>query len=163
MELNTLREALVHELKDLHSAESQITKALPKMAKKASDAKLKKAFESHLEETKKQVERIEEALKSLEEKTGRKKCEAMAGLITEGEELMKEDASEEVRDALLIAAAQKVEHYEIASYGTAIAWSELLGLSEVTNLLKKTLSEEEAADKKLTTISSSVNKKPQPA
>lgn len=163
MELNTLQDALVHELKDLYSAENQITKALPKMAKKASHSKLKQAFEHHLEETKKQAERIEKALKSMDETTGRQKCKAMEGLIAEGEELMKEDATDEVRDALLIAAAQKVEHYEIASYGTAIAWGEVLGLTEVCDLLKKTIAEEEAADEKLTQISETVNRQPQPA
>ena len=136
MGLNDLRNALVHELKDLHSAETQLTKALPKMAKKATASELKTAFEDHLEETKGQLERIKQALELMEETTGRQKCEAMAGLIEEGEELLKEDATDEVRDALLIAAAQKVEHYEIASYGTVLTWCKLLQLDEVSDLLK---------------------------
>lgn len=160
MGLNDLRDALVHELKDLHSAETQLTKALPKMAKKATASELKTAFEDHLEETKGQLERIKQALELMEETTGRQKCEAMAGLIEEGEELLKEDATDEVRDALLIAAAQKVEHYEIASYGTVLTWCKLLQLDEVSDLLKETMGQEEAADKKLTKIATKVNRKP---
>lgn len=160
MGLTDLRDALVHELKDLHSAETQLTKALPKMAKKATAPDLKKAFEDHLEETKGQLERIKEALELMEETTGRQKCEAMAGLIEEGEGLMKEDATDEVRDAMLIAAAQKVEHYEIASYGTVLTWCKLLELDNVSQLLKETMAQEEAADKKLTKIATTVNRKP---
>lgn len=163
MVLNDLRDALVHELKDLYNAETQLTKALPKMAKKATAAELKKAFEHHLEETEGQVERLKEAFEHLQENTGRQKCEAMSGLIEEGEKMMKEDATDEVRDALLIAAAQKVEHYEIASYGTAIAWCSLLGLSEVADLLSATIEEEKSADEKLTEIAARVNKKSEPA
>lgn len=163
MELHDLRDALVHELKDLYNAETQLIKALPKMAKKAKEPKLKGAFEHHLKETEGQIERLKQALEHLDSTTGRQKCQAMAGLIEEGEDLMKEDAAPELRDVLLIAAAQKVEHYEIASYGTAVTWSKLLDLAEVAQLLAKTLDQEESADKKLTDIAKTVNKKPQPA
>jgi ferritin-like metal-binding protein YciE len=163
MEITALRDALVHELKDLYSAESQILKALPKMAKKATDPELKKALEHHLQETEGQVERLTSALELLDETTGRQKCKGMAGLIEEGDAVLHEDATEEVRDALLIGAAQKVEHYEIATYGTAIAWCHLLGLSEVANLLDETLRQEKSADEKLTKVAGRVNKKPQPA
>ncbi len=161
--MNSLQDALVHELKDLYSAETQLTKALPKMIKKANDEELRSALEQHLEETENQVERLKEALDHLEENTGRKKCEAMSGLIEEGEELMKEETTDEVHDALLIAAGQKVEHYEIASYGTAMAWCNVLGLNEVADLLEASLEEEKAADKKLTEIAARINKQVQPA
>lgn len=150
---------LVEELRDLLSAEKQILKALPKMAKKASSAKLKEAFEIHKEETEKQVQRLEEVFQSLDLKPRAKTCEGIKGIIEEGEEMMSKEVTPEVLDALLIATAQKVEHYEIASYGTICSWAELLGLTEIKDLLGETLSEEEQTDKNLTKLSKSVNKK----
>ena len=159
MPLNTLQDALLEELRDMLSAEKQLVRALPKMAKKADSGDLKSAIEEHLEETKTQVERLEKVFESLDKKPRTKKCEAMAGLILEGEEVMKEEADPQVRDALLIAAAQKVEHYEIASYGTLCTWAKTLGLSDVLALLKETMSEETAADKKLSKIAGKINPK----
>ena len=154
--INTLEEALVHELKDLLSAEKQLTKALPKMAKKAANNRLREAFEDHLQETEQQVNRLEQALEELGKPARASTCEAMKGLLEEGKDLMDEDADEQVKDAMLIAAAQKVEHYEIASYGTACCWAEMLGQEKVLKLLKQTMDEEEKADKKLSEIAESV-------
>ena len=156
--LDTLEKALVDELKDILSAEKQALKALPKMAKTATDPKLKEAFEEHLEQTKEQVTRLEKAFEAMGQKATAKKCKAMEGIIAEGQELMEEDASDDVKDALLIAGAQKIEHYEIASYGTVCTWSDLLGKSDVSELLKETMGEEEKADKKLTRLSKQINK-----
>lgn len=156
MAMESLHDALVHELKDLLSAEKQLTSALPKMQKKATNEKLKQAFADHLEETEGHVERLKEAFEALGKAARSEKCEAMAGLIKEGESIIKEDAEPDVKDAMLIAAAQKVEHYEIASYGTACTWAKLLGLDDVLNLLKQTIDEEESADKKLTSIATSM-------
>jgi ferritin-like metal-binding protein YciE len=150
--MDTLNELLEDELKDLYSAENQLLKALPKMAKKASTATLKDAFTAHLEETKGQVERLNQIGQLLEIKLTGKKCKAMEGLIEEGKEILEEDGNPAVIDAALIGAAQRVEHYEIAAYGTAKAMAEHLGLSEVAGLLDETLDEESAADEKLTTI-----------
>lgn len=132
-------------------------KALPKMAKAAGTEELREAFESHLEETEGQVERLEQVFKQLEKPARGKKCAAMEGLIEEGKELMEEDASEPVLDAGLICAAQKVEHYEIAAYGSLVAWSKILGYNKVTKLLEATLAEEKATDDKLTQLSESIN------
>ncbi len=156
--LDTLEKALVDELKDILSAEKQITKALPKMAKAATDPKLKEGFEMHLEQTKEQITRLEKAFEIMGKTATAKKCKAMEGIIAEGQELMDEDATDDVKDALLIAAAQKVEHYEIASYGTVCTWADLLGKSDVSELLKQTMSEEEQTDKKLTRLSKQINK-----
>src|SRR5580698_2938487 len=139
MKLETLRELLVDELQDLYSAETQITKALPKLAKASSDQKLKQAFEHHLEETKHHVERLEQIFKRLEESAKGKTCEGMKGLLKEGEERMGEGGEPEVLDAGLIADAQRVEHYEIAAYGSARTYAELLGEKEVVRLLSQTL------------------------
>jgi ferritin-like metal-binding protein YciE len=163
MPVHDLRDALVHELKDLYSAETQLTKTLPKMAEKASDEALKGAFEHHLKETEGQVERLKEALHRLEATTGRQKCQAMSGLIEEGEKTAKEAENGAVCDALLIAAAQKVEHYEIASYGTVIAWCNTLGLDEIAELLSETMEQEKTADQKLTDLAAKINQRPQPA
>jgi ferritin-like metal-binding protein YciE len=151
----TLQELLVEEIKDLYHAEKQLIKALPKMAKAATHEDLREAFESHLEETREQVTRLEEVFAALDEKVKAKTCEGMAGIIEEGNHLMQEDAEASVMDAGLIAAAQRVEHYEIGSYGTCVAWARLLGLTEVANLLDQTLEEEKAADEKLSAIAES--------
>ncbi len=160
--LKSLKDLFEHEIKDLYSAETQLSEALPKMAEKASDSKLKKAFESHLEETKKQKERIEKIGEICNISVKGEKCEAMAGLIKEGEEMLKMDAESDVKDAGLIAAAQRVEHYEMAGYGTAHHYAKRLGLDEVAGLLEETLNEEKAADEKLNKIAiDSVNEKAQ--
>src|SRR4051794_8556907 len=152
MKLTTLHDLLVDHLKDLYSAENQIIKALPKMAKNASSEELSAGFEEHLEQTRGQVERLERICELLEVSPKGKKCAGMEGLIDEGKEIMEEDAEESVLDAGLIAAAQKVEHYEIASYGTARTWAEQLGLTEVAELLQQTLDEEKETDEKLTRL-----------
>ena len=158
MSLDNLADAFYDELRDILSAEKQLVKALPKMAKNASSEELRKAFEAHLEETKQQVERVEKAFEETGKAARAKTCEAMKGLIEEAEELLKEDAEPAVKDALMIAAAQKVEHYEIASYGTLCTWAEVLGYSKALQLLKQTMGEEEATDKKLTKLSGKINK-----
>ena len=156
--MESLRDLYVEELKDLYSAENQILKALPKMAKKASSDELRAAFEEHLEITRSQVERLETIFDDLERSPKGKRCKGMAGLIEEGSEMMKEDAEPEVLDAALISAAQRVEHYEIAAYGTVRTYAERLGLDKHSRLLQQTLDEEGEADKKLTQIAeSSVN------
>ncbi len=152
--LLTLKDGFLDELKDLFSAENQLLKALPKLAKKATNKKLKDAFTSHLKETEGQVERLKKIATILEEKLSGKTCKAMQGLIEEGKEIIEEDSENNALiDALLIGAAQRVEHYEIAAYGTACAMSEELGESQVTKLLKDTLNEEKSADTKLSSIS----------
>jgi ferritin-like metal-binding protein YciE len=155
-ETNPLEELLVDELKDLYSAETQIVKALPKMAKGASSPDLKRAFERHLDETRRQVERLNQIGEALEIKLTGKKCKGMEGLIEEGKELLEEDLDENALDAGLIGAAQKVEHYEIAAYGTARTHAEMLGYSKVARLLQQTLNEEGATDKKLTQLAESI-------
>jgi ferritin-like metal-binding protein YciE len=147
-----LQELLVDELKDLFNAENQIVKALPKMAKAASSPELKRAFEKHLVETRRQVERLEQIGRALDIKLTGKKCKGMEGLIEEGKELLEEDLDESALDAGLIGAAQKVEHYEMAAYGTARTHAQLLGHSKIARLLQQTLDEEGATDKKLTTL-----------
>lgn len=151
-EMNPLAELLVAELKDIYSAENQIVKALPKMVKGASAPELKRAFERHLEETRRQVERLNQIGELLDIKMTGKKCKGMEGLIEEGKELLEEDFDENAIDAGLIGAAQKVEHYEIAAYGTARTHATLLGYTKVARLLQQTLNEEEATDKKLTQL-----------
>jgi len=153
---NPLEELLQDELKDLYSAENQIIKALPKMAKAASSPELRRAFERHLEETRRQVERLDQIGEELEMKMTGKKCKGMEGLIAEGKELIEEDLDEDALDAGLIGAAQKVEHYEIAAYGTARTHAEMLGYRRVAKLLQQTLNEEGATDKKLTQLAESV-------
>jgi ferritin-like metal-binding protein YciE len=154
-ETNPLNELLHEELRDLYSAETQIVKALPKMAKAASSPELRRAFERHLEETKRQVERLDQIGEELEVKMTGKKCKGMEGLLAEGRELMEEDFEEDALDAGLIGAAQKVEHYEIAAYGCLRTYAQLLGYSEAERLLQQTLEEEEATDKKLTELGES--------
>jgi ferritin-like metal-binding protein YciE len=152
MKMKTLEDLLAHELKDLYSAEKQLTKALPKMAKAASSDALREAFEGHLEETEEQISRLEQVFEKLELPSRGHKCKAMEGLIEEGKEILEEDMEDNVRDAALIAAAQRVEHYEIAGYGCARTFAELLGHQEVVELLQTTLDEEKATDEKLTQI-----------
>ncbi len=147
--MKDLKELFVHQLKDLYSAESQLLNALPKMAKKASDAKLKEAFESHLKETKEQQNRIVEICEKLGIKPGGEKCMAMEGLIKEAEGFMEEAETDEVMDAGLIAEAQRVEHYEISGYGTAVRFAKELGHDDLAKKLQKTLDEEYKADQKL--------------
>jgi ferritin-like metal-binding protein YciE len=148
----TLQEKLVDEIRDLYHAEKQLVKALPKMAKNATHEGLREAFQTHLEETREQVTRLEEVFEALGEKPRAKPCHGMMGIIEEGSEMMQEEEAGAVFDAALIAAAQRVEHYEIGAYGTCAAWARLLGLDEVVTLLDQTLEEEKAADKKLTVL-----------
>jgi ferritin-like metal-binding protein YciE len=152
---NGLQELLIEELRDIYNAEGQLLKALPKMAKAATSERLKEAFERHLEETETHVERLEQAFESLGEPVKGKKCKAMEGLLEEGKEVMEEHSESSMLDAALICAAQKVEHYEIASYGTICTWADLLGLDEVSDLLKETLDEEKTTDETLTEIAES--------
>ena len=155
--INTLHDVYIDQLKDLYSAETQLLKALPKMAKAAHDPTLKQGFETHLEETKGHVDRLEEIFEALDEKPTGKKCKAMAGLVEEGSEAIGEDASPEARDAMLIAAAQRVEHYEMAGYGCVKTYAKLLGYEDAAALLEETLDEEVATDEKLTEAAESIN------
>ncbi len=158
MKLESLRDLLVEQLQDLYDAENRITKALPKMAKAASSPELKAAFEKHLAETEGHVMRLEQAFEALGEKAKKKTCQAIKGLIEEGEETIKEDAEPEVKDAALIAAAQRVEHYEMAGYGTVCTYVKLLKEQKVLRLLKQTMAEEVATDKALSELAeSSIN------
>jgi ferritin-like metal-binding protein YciE len=157
MKIESLRELFIDELKDLYSAENQIIKALPKMIKNATSDELRSAFEEHLEQTKGQVERLDRIFDDLDESPRGKKCTGMEGLLAEGKEIMEEDMEDEVLDAALISAAQRVEHYEIAGYGTVRTYAELLGLDDAVKLLAETLQEEKETDQKLTSIAESVN------
>ena len=156
MALDSLHDLYVEELRDLYNAENQLLKALPKMARAASDESLRAAFEEHLEVTRGQVDRLDRIFKKLGEKPTGKKCVAMEGLIKEGKEMMEEDAEPAVLDAALIAAAQKVEHYEIAGYGTVRTYARMLGYEEAADLLQETLDEEGETDQKLTDLAESV-------
>lgn len=149
MEMESLRDLFIDQLKDIYSAETQVTKALPKMAKKASSTELQNAFRLHLDQTQSQLKRLDEIFSSLGKNPKGKKCKGMQGLIEEGEELMSEDAEPEVLDAGLIAAAQRVEHYEISAYGTARAYARVLGDDKAASLLDQTLREESQTDEKL--------------
>src|SRR5260221_700341 len=155
--LHSLKDLLIDELKDLRDAETQLVKALPKMAKAASNDELKIGFTEHLGQTKGHVDRLDQALKFLDAPSKRKTCQAMKGLIEEGAEAIDTAAPDAIRDANLIGAAQRVEHYEIAAYGTARAFAETLGQSEVAELLQATLDEEEETDEKLTALSLTIN------
>jgi ferritin-like metal-binding protein YciE len=156
MELETLRDLYIHELKDLYSAEKQMVRNMPKMAKAAANKQLAAAFKQHLEQTKKQAERLEQILKNLGESTRGPKCEGMEGVLKEGDSMVMEDAADEVRDAGLIAAAQRAEHYEMAGYGCARTYAEELGDKSGAKLLQTSLREEEATDLKLTKLAKSV-------
>ena len=146
--MSKLRETFLNELADLYDAEKQLLKALPKMAKAAAEEELKEAFESHLEETQQHVQRLEKVFEIFDQPAKGKKCKAMQGLVEEGDEIIQEKEG----DAALICAAQKVEHYEIASYGSLCAWARLLEEEEAAEVLEETLDEEKAADEKLTSI-----------
>lgn len=156
MEKEALRELYVNELKDLYSAENQLVKALPKMAKGASNDELRQAFEEHLEQTNEHVARLEQIFETLEEKPTGKKCMGMEGLVKEGAETLQEDYEDEVMDAAIIGAAQRVEHYEIAGYGTVRALAELLGETEHVSLIEQTLEEEKETDEKLTELAQQI-------
>ena len=155
MKLKTLRDLYIHELKDVYSAEQQITKALPKMAKAASSEELAAGFEEHLAVTEKQIERLDQIFEALGVSSKGEKCKGMEGLLAEGSKMMEEDAAPEVLDAALIGAAQKVEHYEISSYGTLRTFAELLGEDEAARLLQETLDEEIETDERLTELAES--------
>jgi ferritin-like metal-binding protein YciE len=152
MKMKTLEDLLHHELKDLYSAEKQILKALPKMIKAATSGDLQQALENHLEETERQVNRLEWIFQKLELPARATKCKAMEGLVEEGKETLEEDMEDHVRDAAIIAAAQRVEHYEMAGYGCARTFAQHLGHNEIADMLQQTLDEEKAADEKLTHI-----------
>lgn len=158
MSLSTLADAFYDELRDVYSAEKQLVKALPKMAKKASSSELQEAFEAHLKETEQQVKRVEQAFEDTGKAARAKTCDAMKGLIEEAEGAMKEEADPAVMDAVLIGCAQKVEHYEIATYGTLCTWAEMLGYDTALKLLKQNIDEEEAADEKLSKLAATINK-----
>ena len=157
MSLTNLGDLFLQEIKDIYDAEKQILKALPKMIKGVESEELRAALEEHETVTEKQVERLEEVFQMLEKPARGKKCVAMEGLLKEGSEILKEDGEPAVIDAAIIAAAQKVEHYEIASYGTLATFAELLGYEDIKDLLGQTLDEEKETDEKLTEIASEIN------
>jgi ferritin-like metal-binding protein YciE len=157
MAVEDLQNAFVEELRDVLSAEKQITKALKKMAKEASHEKLQAAFELHLEQTEGQIERLEQVFELLDLKPRAKHCAGMAGLLEEGNSVLEEDSEPEAKDALIIASAQKVEHYEIATYGTLCTWADALGYKAAQKLLGQNLDQEEKTDQKLTVLSKNIN------
>jgi ferritin-like metal-binding protein YciE len=151
-EQGTLHDAFLDELRDAYDAEKQLTKALPKLAKAATAADLRQAFESHLEETRGHIEKLEQVFGSLDEKVRGKHCDGIAGIIEEGKSVMEEEFDDETMDACLIAAGQRAEHYEMAAYGTLVAWAKAMGHDEAAGLLGEILEEEKAADGKLTSL-----------
>ena len=151
-EAGTLHDAFIDELRDTYDAEKQLIKALPKMAKAASAPQLRAAFEAHLKETQGQVKRLEEVFGTLDEKVRGKHCDGIAGIIEEGKSIMEEDFDETTMDACLIAAGQRAEHYEMAAYGTLVAWARAMGHTDAAELLEQTLEEEKSADQKLTSL-----------
>ena len=157
MSIGTLRDLFVEELKDMYSAEKQLVKALPKLARKATSADLKSAFEEHLQVTQEQVKRLEQIFEALGESAGRKLCKGMEGIVEEGKEMMEQDADEAVLDAGLITAAQKAEHYEIAVYGSLKTYAEILGEDKAAELLDASLGEEKETDERLSEIASALN------
>ena len=157
MQTNSFRELYIDELRDLYNAETQLTKALPKMAKASTNEQLRRAFEEHLRQTSEHVSRLEQIFEQLDEKPTGKKCAGMEGLVKEGSETMKEDFEDEVMDAAIIGAAQRVEHYEIAAYGTVRDFAEILGENEHVSLLEQTLEEEKQTDQKLTELAQDIN------
>jgi ferritin-like metal-binding protein YciE len=157
METNRLRHLYIEELKDIYSAENQMTKALPKMARAASSEELRAGFEEHLNQTKEHVARLEKIFKALDESPKGKKCKGMEGLIAEGSEMIEQDPAPEELDAGLISAAQRVEHYEIAAYGCVATYAKLLGESEAESILRRTMQEEKDTDGKLTELSQQIN------
>ena len=148
----TLHDAFVDELRDAYDAEKQLLKALPKMAKAASSPQLRSAFESHLEETRGQVKRLEQVFQTIDEPAKGKHCDGIAGIIEEGKSVMEEDFDDATMDACLIAGGQRAEHYEMAAYGTLVAWAQAMGHNEAAMLLQETLDEEKAADEKLSDL-----------
>jgi ferritin-like metal-binding protein YciE len=157
MPKDSIRQLYIDELKDLYSAETQMVKALPKLAKASSSSELRQAFEEHLRQTSEQVSRLEQIFEMLDEKPTGKKCLGMEGLVKEGSEAMQESYTDAVKDAALIGAAQRVEHYEIAGYGTVRAFAELLGEDEHVSLIEETLEEEKQADLTLTKLAEQIN------
>jgi ferritin-like metal-binding protein YciE len=157
MPMNDLRDLYVHQLRDLYNAEKQLTKALPRMAKAASHEELRSAFEEHLEVTREQMSRLEQIFEALGERASGPKCKGMEGLIEENKEMLEEDAAPAVLDAGLIVGAQKVEHYEIAGYGSARTFAQMLGETQAVRLLERTLKEEEETDRRLTEIAMQIN------
>ena len=151
-EAATLHDAFIDELRDVYDAEKQLTKALPKLAKAASKPQLKQAFETHLHETQGHVQRLEQVFESLEEKVRGKHCDGIAGIIEEGDSIMGEDFDDVTMDACLIAAGQRAEHYEMAAYGTLVAWAQAMGHTRAAELMQQTLDEEKAADKTLSSL-----------
>jgi ferritin-like metal-binding protein YciE len=151
-ETGTLHDAFIDELRDTYDAERQLLKALPKLAKASTSPDLRAAFEAHLEETRGQVERLEEVFASLDEKVRGKHCDGIAGIIEEGKSVMEEDFDEVTMDACLIASGQRAEHYEMAAYGTLVAWARAMGHDDAADLLQQTLDEEKAADEKLSAL-----------
>ena len=156
MKLDSLQKLFVEQLRDVYNAENQLLKALPKMAKNASSDELRQAFEDHLEATKEHVERLEQVFKDLDEKPKGKTCQGMKGLVEEGSEILEQDGEESVLDAGMIAAAQKIEHYEIATYGTLRTWANLLGQDDTAELLQQTLDEEGDTDKRLNELAEDI-------
>ena len=154
-EAGTLHDAFIDELRDAYDAEKQLTKALPKLSKAATNADLRDAFEAHLQETQGHVARLEQVFESIGEKARGKHCDGIAGIIEDGKSVMDEEFDEVTMDACLIAAGQRAEHYEMAAYGTLVAWAQAMGHSEAADLLQQTLEEEKAADKKLSDIAES--------
>jgi ferritin-like metal-binding protein YciE len=157
VKVNSLQELYVDELKDLYDAENQIIKALPKMIDAASSEELQNALTEHLEVTREQAKRIEQIFQNMGEKLKAEKCKGMEGVIREGAEILSEDMDENVKDAAIISAAQRVEHYEMAGYGTVRTWANLLGESEAEELLQETLDEEKEADEKLNQLAEQIN------
>jgi len=154
-ETGTLHNAFIDELRDTYDAEKQLTKALPKLAKASSSSELRQAFEDHLEETNGHVEKLEQVFQGLNEKAKGKHCDGIAGIIDEGKNVMEEDFEGATLDAVLIAAGQRAEHYEIAAYGTLVAWAKVMGHNDAADLLQEILDEEKAADEKLNAIAES--------
>jgi ferritin-like metal-binding protein YciE len=151
-EAGTLHDMFVDELKDTYDAEQQLTKALTKLAEAATNPTLREAFATHLEETRGQIARLEQVFASIDEKVSGKHCEGIAGIIEEGKSIMEEELDADTMDACLIAAGQRAEHYEMAAYGTLVAWAEVMGHTEAVELLQETLDEEKAADEKLSRL-----------
>ena len=151
-ETSTFHDAFLDELRDTYDAEKQLTKALPKLAKAAAAPQLREAFESHLEETQGQIKRLEQVFESLDEKVRGKHCDGIAGIIEEGKSIMEEDFDDATMDACLIAAGQRAEHYEMAAYGTLVAWARAMGHTQAADLLQENLDEEKAADEKLSAL-----------
>ena len=154
-EAGTLHDAFLDELRDSYDAEKQLIKALPKLAKAATSSQLKTAFEAHLEETRGHVDKLEQVFESLDEKVRGKHCDGIEGIIEEGKSVLEEDFDDTTMDACLIAAGQRAEHYEMAAYGTLVAWARVMGHTEAASLLQETLEEEKAADKKLSSLAES--------